>query len=145
VITAEPEAVWAALVDPDLVASCLPFVRRITADGDHWRWELTGLDVAGVKVAPTFTERMVLRPTERIEFHHDPPASGREMAGVEGWYALDPVPEGTRLATSMEITLELPLPRLAGGVVRMTMQRVLDQMGHRFSRNLLEHLHAREV
>jgi carbon monoxide dehydrogenase subunit G len=127
------------------VARCLPFVRAITADGDHWRWELTRLEVAGVGVAPTFTELMTLRPPERIEFHHDPPSGVREMAGVEGWYALAPVEQGTRLSTSMQITLELPLPRVAGGVVRTAMGRVLDQMGARFSRRLLEHLDAREV
>ena len=74
-----------------------------------------------------------------------PPAGAAERSGVEGWYALSDDESGTRLDTSMEITVDLPLPRMAGGAVRSTMCRVIDQMGERFSKNLLAHLDAREV
>ena len=80
-VVAAPRAeIWAALTDPALVAELTPFVRRITADGDHWHWQLSGLKVLGVGVAPAFTELMVLDEPQRIEFRHDPPAgrpSGR--------------------------------------------------------------------
>jgi hypothetical protein len=128
------------------VARCTPFVSGIEAvDADHWCWELTGLDVLGLKVSRSFTERMTFTERSRIEFRHEPPPGTTEKAGVAGWYALATEDAGTRLETDMAITVDLPLPRAAGGAVRATMERVLEQMGERFSRTLLEHLHARRV
>jgi len=146
VVLAPQQDIWDALVDPALMAQFTPFLKRITADGEHWRWEMSGVDVLGVKIAPAFTERMVFREPERIEFRHDPPAGVREKAGVEGWYQLSPAPdgEGTTLVTELEITLDLPLPRASGPAVRATMRKVIDTMGDRFSANLLEHLGAEE-
>ncbi|CAI9402384.1 SRPBCC family protein [Nocardioides sp. T2.26MG-1] len=145
VVDAPRHRIWAALTDPDLVAELTPFVRTIREDGEHWRWEMSGLKVLGVGVAPSFTERMTYDEPERIEFRHDPPAGATERSSVEGWYSLDEHRAGTRLVTSLEISLDLPLPRASGRAVRATMNRVIDQMGDRFSRNLLAHLGAREV
>ena len=64
---------------------------------------------------------------------------------MEGWYALTEVDGGTRLVTSLEITLDLPLPRASGRAVKAAMSGVIDQMGERFSKNLLAHLDATEV
>jgi carbon monoxide dehydrogenase subunit G len=145
VVTAPRAAIWAALTDPALVAELTPFVRRITEDGDHWRWELSGLKVLGVGVEPAFTELMTYDEPERIEFRHDPPHGERERSGVEGWYELTEVDEGTRLVTSLEITLDLPLPRASSRAVKAAMGRVVGQMGERFSKGLLAHLDAEEV
>ncbi|HEU5038345.1 MAG TPA: SRPBCC family protein [Nocardioides sp.] len=145
-VVAAPRAdIWAALTDPSLVAELTPFVRRITEHGEHWRWEMSGLAVLGVGIAPAFTERMTYDEPTRIEFRHDPPAGATERSAVEGWYSLEEVDGGTRLVTALEITLDLPLPRAAGGAVRGTMRKVIDEMGGRFSRNLLDHLGAEEV
>jgi hypothetical protein len=127
------------------MARFTPFLKRITADGEHWIWEMSGLEVAGIGIAPVFTERMVFEEPDRIEFHHDPPAGTTEKAGVEGWYELTPTDEGTRLVTELEITLDLPLPKAMGRVVRGTMSKVVDQMGDRFSARLLAHLGTTEV
>jgi carbon monoxide dehydrogenase subunit G len=145
VVSASRAEIWRALTDPALVADLTPFVRGITADGDHWHWQLSGLKVLGVGVAPAFTELMVLDEPERIEFRHDPPDGAPERAGVEGWYALTAVEGGTRLVTTLEITLDLPLPRASSRAVKAAMHGVIDQMGERFSRNLLAHLDATEV
>jgi carbon monoxide dehydrogenase subunit G len=146
VVLASQHDIWAALVDPELMARFTPFLKRITADGDHWRWELSGLDVLGAKVAPAFTERMVFTEPDRIEFHHDPPPGAKEKAGVEGWYQLTPAEggDGTTLVTELEITLDLPLPKASGRAVRAAMRKVIDTMGDRFSQNLLDHLGAEE-
>ena len=145
VVTASRAEIWTALTDPALVAELTPFVRRITEDGDHWRWELSGLKVLGVGVEPAFTELMTYDEPERIEFRHDPPDGERERSGVEGWYELTEVDEGTRLVTSLEITLDLPLPRASSRAVKAAMGKVVDQMGERFSKGLLAHLDAEEV
>lgn len=144
VVLAPQADIWAALVDPDLMARFTPFLKGITADGDHWLWQMSGIDVLGVKLAPSFTELMVFDEPDRIDFRHDPPAGVKEQAGVEGWYALSPADGGTKLVTDLEITVELPLPRAAGRAVRATMGKVIDRMGDTFSQRLLEHLGAEE-
>lgn len=148
VVTVPRQAVWDVLTDPDLVARLTPTLERITADGDRWTWEMSGIDVLGVKVAPTFTERMTFRDLERIDFRHDPPPGAKERAGVTGWYELTEVPgsEGgeARLATQLDITLELPLPQLSAPAVTSAMRGVIGRMGDRFSRNLMAHLGAQE-
>ena len=140
VVLAPPQAIWDVLVDPELMARFTPFLESITAEGDLWRWQLSGLNVLGAKVAPAFTERMVFQEPDRIEFRHDPPAGTTEQAGVAGWYALSPTHDGTELATELEITLDLPLPKASGRAVQAAMRKVIDRMGDRFSENLLEHL-----
>ena len=148
VVLAPQQDIWDVLVDPDLVARFTPFVKRIVADGHHWRWEMGGLEVLGRSVTPAFTERMVLDEPERIEFHHDPPAGVKEKSSVEGWYDLSSVPEdaggGTALVTDLTISLDLPLPGVAGSAVKRAMGRVIDTMGDRFSANLLAHLGAEQ-
>jgi carbon monoxide dehydrogenase subunit G len=144
-VRATAQEIWDVLRDPSLMAQFTPFLKQITEDGEHWRWEMAGLDVAGLKIAPSFTEKMHFDEPRRIEFHHDPPAGVREKAGAEGWYELTPADEGTHLATDLEITVDLPVPRAAGPVVRKAMERVIQQMGDRFSANLLQHLGTTEV
>jgi carbon monoxide dehydrogenase subunit G len=145
VVGAPRAEIWAALTDPGLVAELTPFVKSIREDGDHWHWQLAGLSVLGIGVAPTFTEKMTYDEPSRIDFRHDPPPGGTERSAVEGWYSLEEVDRGTRLVTALEITLDLPLPRASGRAVRATMGKVIDQMGERFSRNLLAHLGAEEI
>jgi len=140
VVAAPRQRIWDLLVDPAVITRLTPFLKRVSADGEHWRWEMTGLDVLGVKVAPAFTERMRFVDGERIEFEHDPPAGVHERSGVAGWYDLADAPGGTRLATSLEITLDLPLPRLSAPAVTAAMRGVLATMGDRFSANLLREL-----
>ena len=142
-VAAERAAIWKALVDPDLVARLTPMVKEIHADGDHWRWQLAGLDLLGRRLAPAFTERMVFEEQRRIEFRHEPGASTPEVAGVNGWYELSEGPGGTtRLETSLEICLEAPFPKVSGPAVRAAMKGVMATMGNRFSKNLLDHLGA---
>jgi len=140
VVLAPQQDIWDVLVDPALMARFTPFLRQITAEGDHWLWELSGLNVLGLKIAPAFTERMVFDEPDRIEFRHDPPAGTTEQAGVEGWYALRPLDDGTELATDLTITVDLPLPKASGRAVRATMKKVIDRMGDEFSKRLLDHL-----
>jgi carbon monoxide dehydrogenase subunit G len=144
VVLAPQQAIWDVLVDPELMARFTPFLKNITADGEHWVWEMSGLNVLGLKVAPAFTERMAFSEPDRIEFHHEPPSGTSEQAGVEGWYALTPADGGTKLVTDLAITVELPLPKAAGRAVRATMKKVIDSMGDRFSQRLLDHLGAEE-
>jgi carbon monoxide dehydrogenase subunit G len=145
VVTATRAAIWETLTDPDQVAALTPYVRRIREQGDHWCWEMSGLSVLGVGVSPAFTEAMTYDEPRRIDFRHDPPAGATERSAVEGWYELEEVDAGTRLTTSLAVTLDLPLPRLSAPAVRTAMGVVIDQMGDRFSRNLLEHLGAEQL
>jgi carbon monoxide dehydrogenase subunit G len=139
-VRAGRDEIWAALTDPALVARMTPFVKSIEAEGEHWLWEMTSLEVLGVGVASAFTERMTFTDLERIEFRHDPPAGRQERTGVHGWYDLSDTDGGTHLATSLEVAVELPLPRVSSPAVRTAMKGVMATMGQRFSHNLLDHL-----
>lgn len=138
VVPVARERVWDVLIDPRLVAEFTPFVKSIEAQGDHWIWTLSGLSVLGKGFSATFTERMTLDDGRRIEFTHDPPDT--ERAAVNGWYHLKDVDGGVLLETSLEICVDLPLPKLSGGAVRTAMKGVMATMGDRFSKNLLHHL-----
>jgi hypothetical protein len=140
VVGAERAEIWEALTDPGLVARLTPFVTRISERGAHWFWEMSGLQVLGVGLAPAFTEQMTFTDKERIEFSHDPPHGEKERAGAFGWYDLADHADGTTLSTRLEIALDLPLPRASAPAVHATMRGVMGQMGDRFSRNLCRHL-----
>src|SRR3954452_10864008 len=101
VVLAPQRDIWAALVDPDLMARFTPFLKKITPDGDHWRWEMGGLDVLGIKVAPAFTEKMAFTEPDRIEFGHDPRYVATEKAGVEGLFELALLPASDGVGTSL--------------------------------------------
>lgn len=146
VVPVERDRVWSALTDPALVARLTPFISRIDPVGEeHWVWHLSGVTVLGRGFNATFTERMTLTEGKRLEFQHDPPADAKERAGVHGWYDLSDAADvdgkpAVHLATSMEICVDLPLPRLSGGAVRTAMRGVIGAMGERFSKNLTAHL-----
>ena len=139
------ERVWAALTDPDLLARLTPLLRSIDADGDVWTWHMVRIAALGVSITPSFTERMVFTGQERIEYSHEPPAGAKERAGAEGWYQLSDAPGGTRLAISLSLCVDLPLPRAASRPVQGVMTSTMKRTGDRFSKNLLDHLGAREL
>lgn len=97
----------------------------------------------GSSLSPSFTVQMVFVEHERIDFTPDPPQGVDERAAVTGWYVLSDPPtgtSGTALATSLEIALELPLPKMSRPAVESAMRRVVDGMGTQFSKNLLKEL-----
>ena len=140
VVATDRDKVWAVLTDPGLIARMTPFLERIDVDGDHWRWTMSRIPGLGVSLAPAFTERMTFEPTTRIEFAHDPPTGEDEKAGVDGWYRLEDVEGGTHLAISLDISVDLPLSRLARPAVTQVMKGVIAQMGRTFEANLLREL-----
>ncbi|WP_130290689.1 hypothetical protein [Pseudonocardia sediminis] len=135
---------WDILVDPDRLPKLTPLLSRIEADGEHWRWHLVRLKVLGVGISPVFTERMTFSEKQRISFTHDPPAGVTEWAGAEGHYELSDVDDGTHLAISLDLAVDLPLSKLATPVVTRTMQTTIQMMGDRFSANLLRELKAQQ-
>jgi carbon monoxide dehydrogenase subunit G len=145
VVTADRSAVWDVLTDPDALVELTPFLNKITTDGDLWRWQMGRIPVLGVSVAPAFTEKMTFDPKNRIDFEHAPPDGKPERASAKGWYQLEDVEDGTRLATRLEVCVDLPLPKVAGRSVNGVMGRVMGRMGDRFAANLLRRLNAQQI
>jgi carbon monoxide dehydrogenase subunit G len=143
VVAADRGAIWAALTDPQLLPRLTPLLQRIDTDGDLWRWHLRRIPVLGVVVSPSFTERMVFSPQQRIDYRHEPPAGAPEQAGADGWYRLDDAAGGTRLAISLTLHVDLPLPGAARPAVDRVMQATLQHTGDRFAANLERHLGVR--
>ncbi|GAA2734352.1 hypothetical protein GCM10009867_14300 [Pedococcus aerophilus] len=135
------EDVWSVLSDAGLVAKLTPMVRSIEDQGGTWLWKLAPIEVLGKSIGLSFTERMDLRPTERIEFTHTP--KGEERAGVEGTYTLTDQAQGTHLAIDLGVHVDLPFPKIAKPAVQTTMQGVIAAMGAGFAHNLDRHLKSR--
>lgn len=136
-------AVWELLVDPDAIARLTPLVSAIDVDGQgRWVWSLQRVPVPGRRLDLTMTEEMTFTPQRRIEFTHAPLEDG-VRAGADGFYALEPAEEGTRLGIELTVTARLPLPALARPAVEAAMQQVLNQMGNRFAANMLRELDSR--
>ena len=140
VVAAERSVLWSVLIDPDLLPKLTPLLRRIETDGDLWRWHMVGLSVLGIGISPVFTERMTFDSEMRIDYTHEQPEGANERTGAEGSYVLADVEDGTHLAISLTLNVELPLPGLAGPAVRTVMQETMQRTGERFSANLLQHL-----
>jgi carbon monoxide dehydrogenase subunit G len=140
-VVAAPRAeIWAVLTDPVQLPRLTPLLKRIETDGDRWRWHLAGLSVLGVGINPVFTERMTFTEAKRIDYTHEPPPGVTEWTGAEGWYELTDADGGTCLEISLTLDVDLPLSRLARPAVRTIMEQTMQQMGDRFSANLLKHL-----
>ena len=142
-ISADVDAVWAVLTDPDQVARLTPFLHSVKEEGEHWVWQLSKVPVLGATFSFTFRERIGFDEPHRIDFTHDPAPGAHEGAGVVGWYELTPRPDGTRLETQMRITVDLPFPGVVRPAVTTAMKGVIALMGQRFAHNLLVHLGAR--
>lgn len=142
-VAATQDEVWAALVDPDLLAKFTPFLKHIEADGDTWRWHLTSLTVLGIGLAPVFTEQMTFDEPTYIEYAHRPPGKA-ERAGADGWYKLEEVDEGTHLEIKLTMHVDLPLSKMAGPAVERVMSSMMQRTGDRFAANLLRHLGVQE-
>lgn len=140
IVGADRRVIWNVLTDPRLLTKLTPPLRAIDVDGDHWRWHLVRLSVAGVGVSTTFTERMQFDEGRRIGFCHEPPKGATERTGVDGFYLLDDAEGGTELHIRLTMHVELPLSRLAEPVVVGTMSRAMAHTGDRFATNLLKHL-----
>lgn len=144
-ISADREAVWKALTDPDLLPRLTPLLRNITVGGDVWCWQMMRIAALGVSISPSFTERMTFEDGYRIGYTHAPPPGARERAGAEGSYELADVDGGTRLDIELTLTVQLPLPRSAAPAVARVMRSTMNRTGDRFSANLLTHLGATEL
>lgn len=139
-VAADRSEIWPVLTDPELLAEMTPIVARIDTDGDLWCWQLIRIAVLGVGISSNFTERMRFDDGHRIDFSHEPPAGAVERTGAHGSYRLADAPGGTRLAISLTVHVELPLPRLATPAVTTAMRATMRRSGDRFSANLLRRL-----
>lgn len=134
------ERVWEVLSDPGCLAALTPLIKDITADGDTWCWQLSGISALGVSVAPSFTERMTFTPIERIEYTHAPAAGTTEKAGADGVYTLTEIDAGVRLFVDLTMWVDLPLPKLSRRAVERVMAESMQRAGDRFAENLYGHL-----
>jgi carbon monoxide dehydrogenase subunit G len=140
VVAAPREDIWAAITDPNVLPKLTPLLRHIEAEDDLWRWDLARINILGIVVDPSFTERMSFVPDERIEYTHEPPAGAHEWASAEGWYQLTDHQAGTHLAISITLSVELPLARLMAPAVETVIRTSMAVTGSRFASNLDQHL-----
>ncbi|MGH9058426.1 MAG: SRPBCC family protein, partial [Acidimicrobiales bacterium] len=113
-VPAPREKIWAVVTSPERLAQLTPLIRRITADGDLWCWQLRTISVLGTQVAPSFSEHMSFDDGHTLTFEHRPPRGKTERAGAEGTYTLADLPDGgTHLSVDLTLQVELPLPAIS--------------------------------
>ncbi len=145
VVDADRAAIWGAITDPAVLPRLTPLLKHIDTDGDLWHWELSRVNVLGIVVNPTFTERMSFVEGRRIEYHHEPPSGVKEWAGAEGWYDLADADRGTHLSISLTLFVDLPLARFSAPAVETVMRSAMAVTGSRFATNLEHHLGVRRT
>jgi uncharacterized protein len=130
---AEPERVWDALVDPELLADFLPGVQSLeVADESHWS-AIMRLPKSPVSLTLHFELRERSRP-DRALLH----ARGKRLGGsaeVETSFDLAAVAEGTEMAWAADIQLGGTLGRL-GAVLRPVAQQQAERFLDRLERKL---------
>ena len=118
------------LTDPALVARLTPFLHTVRAEGEHWVWQMTKVPVLGKSFSFTFRERMDFDPSRTASTSPTTRAPGADEARRRRRLvrARD-APEGTRLETSMEITVDLPFPGVVRPAVETAMKGVVARDG----------------
>jgi carbon monoxide dehydrogenase subunit G len=140
-VPAPREKIWAVVTSPDCLAQLTPLIKRITADGDRWCWQLKSISALGMHVEPSFTEYMSFEEGRRITFEHRPPPGNTERAGAKGTYTLaDRLDGGTHLAVDITLHVELPLPAVSRRLVERVMESMMARTGDRFAGNLYARL-----
>ena len=140
-VPAPRSAIWEVVTDPVVLARLTPLLDRISVDGDHWCWQLSGIKALGVEIAPSFTEHMVFTPESELTYRHDPPPGSKERAGAEGTYQLTELgPDRTGLFIDLTLTVELPLPSMSRRAVEKVMASTMDRTGAMFAERLYDHL-----
>jgi len=132
--------VWEALVDPQVLADLSPLVDHIGPRGDLWRWRLVGIPRFGIRLLPSFTERMTFTPISRIECRHEPQPGVVERAGIDGLYLVTKVDGGSKLVVDLTLCLEVPLPAFGRPLVEGVLRRTMARARARFVKNLCHHL-----
>ena len=155
VVLAPQQDIWDVLVDPDLIGQVhVLFVKRITADGDHWRWEMRRSRGAGQERHPGVHRADGPQGARipAIEFHQDPPEGvrgegrvrSRAEYGVTSRVLRGSTGAAPRSSPTLTISLDLAAARCRQvRRSRALMGRVIDTMGDRFSANLLAHAGGR--
>jgi carbon monoxide dehydrogenase subunit G len=140
-VPAPREQIWAVVTSPERLAELTPVIERITADGELWRWQLTSISALGARVAPAFTERMVLDNGHRLTYEHHPRPGTNERAGAQGTYTLADLPDGgTHLSVDLTLHIELPLPAVSRRAVERVMSTMMTLAGQKFAENLYAYL-----
>lgn len=140
-VPAPRTAIWALVTSPDALAELTPLIDHISPHGEHWCWSLKEVAALGVRVAPSFTERMSFIEGTQITFTHDPPAGSTERAGATGIYTLeDDGTGGTNLVVDLTVHVDLPLPKLSRRAVEAVMTKTMTRTGEKFASNLYARL-----
>lgn len=107
----------------------------VTADlgAGRWRWTLQRVSAAGYEVRPEFTVRVLREAPERVRLvHDDTDGSGAPATSTTGEVALDAEEGGTRVSFTLQLSLELDVPRLLAPVIRQVLRTNLEQVADHF-------------
>lgn len=137
VVGAPPEAVWAALLDPERLKALIPGCESMTGD-PACGYSITVARGVGA-VAARLSGRIELSemvPARSVLLHAQGTGGAAGLARGTARIRLEPVPEGTRLAWDIAAEVGGRLAALPRVLVEGAARRVADGFVDRFARSL---------
>lgn len=114
-IIAAPRAeVWACMADLDLLGGLIDALEEVRPlDGGGHQFLLTPIHALGQRFRPGAQLQVEFMAPERVTF--TPVAESASSASADGSIALTPSDDATHVQMSIDVRLELSLPRLFSG------------------------------
>ncbi|MEI2807468.1 CoxG family protein [Albidovulum sp.] len=132
-IKAGPEAVWAAILDPEVLRACIPGCESLTGSPEEGYEAMVVQKVGPVKAR--FTGIVAL---SEIEPGRAVTISGEGKGGPAGFakggarVTLEPGPEGTRLSYEVEASVGGKLAQLGSRLIDGFAKKLADEFFERF-------------
>lgn len=132
-IAAERERVHQTVADTPTVAELIPRVQTATPLGpDTWRWTLEEHHALGHTVQPAFTVRIEDHAPSGVRFVHQPDPGAPDGRAGGGITLVAASSEATTATVDVEVSLDLPIPRLIRGAARALIELEVRRSVDRF-------------
>lgn len=136
-IKASPEAVWAAILNPEVLKECIPGCTEVTGSPE------TGFEASVTqKIGPvkaTFKGAVTLSdidPGRKVTLSGEGKGGPAGFAKGSATVTLDPIPEGTRLTYDVDASVGGKLAQLGSRIIDGVAKKMADEFFARFQQSV---------
>jgi carbon monoxide dehydrogenase subunit G len=134
-VGAAPEDVWAVVSDVERLGELMPEVETYEPVERGWRWVMAPQQRLGQTFQPHFTVRYTLEEPEEVRFERVTTAG--ETSEAEGHIRVSADgADGARVDFRLELTVDVPVPRLLVGSVRAMLTDEIRRLADGFLANV---------